>query len=299
MYDVIIIGGGPAGMTAGIYLARAGLKTLILEKETIGGQISGAFNVENYPGFINITGPDLSNKMYEQVINAGAEYEFENVVNIENNDIKRVITEDNTYETKSVIIATGSKYRRLGLAVEEKFIGKGIHFCTSCDAAFYKDKVVAVIGGGNTAVSSALNLADLVEKVYLIYRGEELKSEKSLSDELLTKENIEIMYKSTVENFNGNQVLESIDIKKDGNKENIKLDGVFESIGMDAQTELVDNLLTKNSANYIMSDDCKTNIEGIFVAGDCREKEIRQLTTATSDGTIAATLAIQYVKSNK
>lgn len=296
MHDVIIVGGGPAGMTAGIYLARAGIKTLILERETIGGQIAAAINVENYPGFFKITGPELSSNMYDQVINAGAEYEFENVINIHNGEIKKVVTEDNSYDCKVVIIATGSKHRKLGLDAHDKYIGNGVHFCTSCDAAFYKNKTVAVVGGANTAVSNTLFLADIAEKVYLIYRGNELKSEKSLVDELLTKSNVEIMYNATVENINGETALESIDIKKDGIKETLVLDGLFESIGMDAQTELVDNLLTKNESNYIISDDCTTSIEGIFVAGDCREKEVRQLTTAASDGTIAATLAIRYLK---
>ena len=299
MHDVIIVGGGPAGMTAGIYLARAGIKTLILERETIGGQIAAAINVENYPGFLKITGPELSSNMYDQVINAGAEYEFENVINIHNGEIKKVVTEDNSYDCKAVIIATGSKYRKLGLDAEDKYVGNGVHFCTSCDGSFYKNKTVAVVGGANTAVSNALYLADIAKKVYLIYRGSELKSEKSLANELQKKQNVEILFNTTVENINGETSLESVDIKKGGTKEILKLDGLFESIGMDAQTELVDNLLTKNEANYIISDECLTNLEGIFVAGDCRVKDVRQLTTATSDGTIAATLAIKYLKRSK
>lgn len=296
MYDVIIVGGGPAGMTAGIYLGRAGLKTLILERETIGGQIAIAINVENYPGFMSISGPEIANNMYEQVLNAGVEYEFENVINIHNGEIKQVVTEDNSYETKSVIIATGSKYRKLGLDVEDKYIGKGVHFCTSCDAAFYKDKEVAVVGGANTAVSNALFLSDIASKVYLIYRGSELKSEKKLAKEIVKKKNVEIMYNTTVEHIIGEDHLESIDIKTGAMMSNLKIDALFESIGMDAQTELVDNLLKKNNENYIISDDCTTDIEGIFVAGDCREKDVRQLTTAASDGTIAAILATKYLQ---
>ncbi|MDD4187576.1 MAG: FAD-dependent oxidoreductase [Bacilli bacterium] len=298
MYDVIIVGGGPAGMTAGLYLARAGIKTLILEKETVGGQIAAAINVDNYPGHLTITGSEISTIMYEQVINAGAEYEFENVINIHNGKIKQVVTEDNVYDCKVVIIASGSKYRKLGLDAEDKYVGNGVHFCTACDGAFYKDKEVAVVGGANTAVANAIYLADIAKKVYLINRGSELKSEKVRVNELLKKTNVEIMYNTTVENINGEKHLETIDIKTAGITKNLKIDGLFESIGMDAETELVDNLLVKNDCNYIMSKDCTTDIEGIFVAGDCREKDVRQLTTATSDGTITAYLAIDYLKGN-
>ncbi|MDD2505228.1 MAG: FAD-dependent oxidoreductase [Bacilli bacterium] len=300
MYDVIMVGGGPAGITAGIYTARAGLKTLILERETIGGQIAVAINVENYPGFISITGPDLANNMYEQALHSGAEYEFENVINIHNGEIKKVVTEDNSYDAKTVIIATGTKYRKLGLDAETKYVGNGVHFCTSCDGAFYKDKIVAVVGGANTAVSNALYLSDIAAKVYLIYRGDKLKSEKKLEKELLKKANVEIMFNSTVEDLIGEKKLEEIKIKQKGMVSNLKIDGLFESIGMDAQTELVDDLLQKSEDNYIISQDCTTDREGIFVAGDCREKkEIRQLTTASSDGTVAATLVIEHLQNKK
>lgn len=299
MYDVIIIGGGPAGMTAGIYLARAGLKTLILEKETIGGQIASAAKVENYPGYLSISGAELSSNIYDQVINAGADYEFENVINIENGDIKKVITEDNSYECQTVIIATGSKYRKLGLETEEKFIGNGLHFCTSCDGSFYKDKIVAVIGGANSALCNVLYLSDIAKKVYLIYRGNELKGEKVIADQLMKKENVEILFNTSVEKINGSVSVENIDIKKEGKQKQLNIDGIFVSIGMDAQTDLVDNLLEKNECNYIVSSNCKTNLDGIFVAGDCRVKELRQLTTATSDGAIAASLVIKFLKNQK
>lgn len=299
MYDVIIVGGGPAGMTAGIYLARAGLKTLILEKETIGGQIALAAKVENYPGYLSISGAELSSNMYDQVVNAGADFEFENVINIENSEIKKVITEENKYEAKAVIIATGSKYRKLGLDTETKFIGNGVHFCTSCDGSFYRNKTVAIIGGANSALCNAIYLADIVSKLYLIYRGNELKGEKVIADSLIAKPNVEILFNTVVEKINGDDSVESIDIKKDGKKENLAVNGIFVSIGMDAQTELVDSLLKKNEYNYIVSDDCKTNLEGIFVAGDCRAKDLRQITTAVSDGAIAASLVIKYINNKK
>lgn len=184
MYDCIIIGGGPAGMTAALYTARAGLKTLILEKESIGGQISTTTTVENFPGFNEIGGGELSIKMYEQVINAGATFLFEEVIKIKNDTIKIVKTKENIYEAKTIIIATGATYRKLNIENEDKFIGRGIHFCASCDANFYKNKDVAVIGGGNTAVTNALYLADVAKTVYLIYRGDILKCEPILFEKI-------------------------------------------------------------------------------------------------------------------
>ena len=296
MYDSIIVGGGPAGLTAGIYLARAGFKTLILEKEGIGGQIASSPVVENYPGFTTISGSDLANNMYEQAISYGVDIEVENVIDIVLTPKKKVKTDYNEYECKTVIIATGSKYRKLGLSTENKFMGDSIHYCVSCDGFFYKDKTVAVIGGGNTAVINALYLADIAKKVYLVEICDELKCEKQNEEKLRSKSNVEIHLESSVEKFIGEDKLESIEINTKGEIKNIKVDGVFESIGMAAQTELTSRLLDRNEYDYIISDDCKTKIDGIFVAGDCRTKDIRQLTTATSDGTIAANLAIKYMR---
>ena len=296
MYDVIIIGGGPAGLTAGIYCLRANLKTLILEKESFGGQIASSPLVENYPGFLQISGVELGNKLYEQVENLGADIEVEEALEIIPGKIKKVITDYNTYETKSIIIATGSKYRLLGLDNEEKYLGNGISFCTSCDGAFYKNKITAVIGGGNTAVTNAIYLSDICEKVYLIYRGEKLKCEEKLIEKLKNKNNIEPILNSNVIKLNGENVLEEITIRSGKEDKVIKIDGMFISIGMDPSTEIVKSLLKLNENNYIISSDCKTNVEGIFVAGDCREKNLRQLTTATSDGAIAATNVISYIK---
>lgn len=296
MYDIIIVGGGPAGMTAAIYTARAGLKTLVLEKESIGGQISTTSQVENYPGFMKISGGELSINMYDQVLNTGAEFEFETVTELIDGKTKKVITSDNEYECKAIIVASGAKYRKLGTESEKKFIGRGIHFCTSCDAAFYKEKTVAVIGGGNSAVTNALSLSDLATKVYLIYRGDKLKCEKDLEIKAIEKENIEILYNATVEEFLGEENLEEIKVKINNDIKNIKIDGVFESIGMVPATKFIVNTLDIDEAEYIVSDDCNTDKEGIFVAGDCRTKSVRQLTTATNDGTLAAILAINYIK---
>ena len=299
MYDVIIIGGGPAGLTAGIYTLRANLKTLIIEKETIGGQISSSPLVENYPGFISITGAELSNNLYEQVDKLGGEIELEEVLEIVPGKLKKVITDYNTYEAKSIIIATGAKYRMLGLDSEEKLIGKGIHFCTSCDGAFYKNKDVAVIGGANTAVTNAIYLSNICKKVYLICRKDKLKCESALINEVEKINNIEIIYNATVEKIYGNDNLEKIKIQIEDNYKEINLDGMFISIGLDAQSDLAENIIPLNEEKYIIADNCKTNIEGIFVAGDCREKSVRQLTTAVNDGAISANLAISYLKMNR
>lgn len=295
MYDLIIIGAGPAGLTAGIYAGRANIKTLILEKESIGGQISSSPLVENYPGYLSISGSDLSNNLFDQVMNLNVEFEIEEVKEIKNDSIKQVITEDNIYNTKAIIIATGSKYRLLGLENEQNLIGKGIHFCTTCDGPFYKNKVVAVIGGGNTAVTNAIYLSELCEKVYLICRKDQLTCEEKLIKEVNKIDNINIIYNSTVTEIIGKQELSSIKITNSNTSKIIKLDGMFESIGMVPQTACA-KVLQKDKHKYILSNDCLTDIPGIFVAGDCREKNVRQLTTAVSDGSITAIEAIKYIK---
>ncbi len=293
MYDTIIIGCGPAGMTSAIYLARQNKKVLILEKETIGGQISSSPLVENYPGFKAISGSELSNNMFDQVMDLGVDFELEEVLKIEDGKVKKVITDSNTYETKTIIIATGCKYRLLGLENETNLIGKGIHFCVSCDGAFYKDKTVAVIGGGNSAVINAISLSEICKKVYVIQNLGELTSEKNLAEKLRSKENVEIITSSVVSKINGEDSLESIEINND---KTIELDGMFISIGMVPQNSFVKDLISLDKYNYVDSIDCKTNIPGIFVAGDLRTKPYRQVTTAVNDGTIAANLVIDFLK---
>lgn len=298
MYDCVIIGGGPAGLTAGIYLARANKKILILEKESIGGQIASSPLVQNYPGFVSITGAELANNLYEQIEKLNVPLELEEVLKIEDGkEIKKIITDYNTYECKSVIIATGAKYKLLGLENEIDLIGKGIHFCVSCDGAFYKNKDVAVIGGGNTAVTNAIYLANICHKVYLVCRKDTFKCEDELIREASSLENIEIIYKSNVKRINGKDELESIDLINEKNEErNLVVSAMFVSIGLNAQSELANNLLTLNENKYIITNECNTNVPGIFVAGDVREKTVRQLATAVNDGAIAATCAINYLK---
>lgn len=298
MYDIIIVGCGPAGMTAAIYAARANKKVLIIEKETIGGQMASSPLIENYPGFTSISGSELANNMYDQVCNLGVDIELEEVTSIVDGETKKVITDCNEYETKTVIIATGSKYRLLGLENEENLIGKGIHFCTACDGIFFKDKIVAVVGGGNSAVINAITLADICKKVYVIQNLEKLTCESILESNLREKNNVEIITSSVVTKLAGEDSLEGIFINTNGNEEEITLDGMFISIGLTPQSEFVNKLLKINKYGYIESKDCVTTVPGIFVAGDCRDKAFRQVTISTSDGTVAATEAINYLNKN-
>ncbi len=295
MYDIIIIGCGPAGMTAGIYGARANKKVLILEKETIGGQMSSSPIIENYPGYLSISGSELANNMYEQASNLGVEIELDEAKKVEINDYVKVIGEDGEYKGKTLIVATGSKYRLLGLPNEEELIGKGIHFCVACDGAFYKDKVVAVIGGGNSAVTNALALSEYVKKVYLIQNLDVLTAEGILVDKVNAKDNVEVILNANVIKINGSEELNGIVIKKDGKDKEIKLDGMFISIGLIPQSEIVKDILPINKYGYIETNNCCTDIPCVFVAGDCRDKENRQITIATSDGTMAIMSALKYL----
>lgn len=292
IYDSIIIGCGPAGMTAAIYLARQNKKVLILEKESIGGQIASSPLVENYPGFTAISGAELANNMYEQVTNLNVDIELEEVTDIIDGDVKEVVTSDNTYKTKTIIIATGCKYRLLGLDNEIDLIGSGIHFCVSCDGAFYKGKTVAVIGGGNSAMINALSLSEICKKVYIIQNLADLTGENNIKEKLLSKDNVELITNSVVSKITGDSSLESITINND---KVIKLDGMFISIGMVPNVSFINNNVKLDDRNYIVSDECKTNINGIFVAGDVRNKIYRQVTTAVNDGTICANLVIEYL----
>ena len=295
MYDAIVIGAGPAGLTAGIYLARGGAKTLIIEKESIGGQIASSPLVENYPGFKSVSGSELVDTFYEQVVDLGVDIELGDVKSIENSEIKKVFVDNAVYETKTVIIATGVKHRKLNLEKEEEFIGSGIHFCATCDGPFYKNKVVAVVGGANSAVINAIYLSSLCDKVYLIYRGKDLKCEKKLKEKVSKLKNVEILLNSNVIQYLGVDKLEKIVVKDLNCEKEIQVDGLFLSIGMDPETSIKLNL-NKTDNDYYDSVDTLTNLPGIFVAGDCRNKNVRQVTTAVSDGTVAAINALNYLQ---
>ena len=298
MYDVVIIGAGPAGLTAAIYARRAAKKVLVLEAKVYGGQIVNTLDIENYPAEEHISGYDFATKLYNQAKNLGAEIVFEKVISIEaNGKQKKVITTDNVYEAGSVIIATGSKNKKLGLPNEDQLIGKGISYCATCDGAFYKNKKVAVVGGGNTALEDALYLADVAEKVYLIHRRSEFRGEDSTVSRLKGKESIQFVLNSNVTKLNAGNKLESIEVASaDGKVRTIEIDGLFVAIGRIPESKAFANLIKLDDAGYIEADEkCHTNVDGIFVAGDSRTKDVRQLVTATSDGAIAATEAVKYI----
>lgn len=298
MYDIIIVGAGPAGLTAAIYGRRALKSVLVLEALSYGGQIINTLDIENYPAAAHISGFDFATNLYNQVKELGAEVKFEKVTNITDmGDIKKVATAKNEYEAKTIILATGADNRKLGLENEDSLIGKGISYCATCDGNFFKGKDVAVVGGGNTALEDTLYLTDLVNKVYLIHRRDEFRGDPTIVEKLKEKDNVEFVYNSNVTKLISNDKLEAIEVtNKDGSKKEIKVSGLFVAIGKVPENENFKELISLDDSGYIIaSEDCHTNIEGIFVAGDNRVKELRQLVTATSDGAIAATEAVKYI----
>ena len=296
IYDVIVIGAGPAGLTAAIYLARANKKVLVLEANSYGGAIINSPNIANYPACPNISGFDFANKLYEQVKDLGVNILFEKAIDIKNNKIKSVITVKNKYFTKSIIIATGLKYRKLGLEKEEDLIGRGISYCATCDGNFYKGKIVAVVGGGNTAIEDALYLSDMAREVYLIHRRDTFRAFAKTVSLLKEKNNVHFILNSTITSIEGNHHLESITVLNNKNeRKNMIVDGLFVAIGQDPETKEFKNVVRMNQDGYIMDKNMRTNRKGIFVAGDVREKTIRQLVTATSDGCLASCAAIDYL----
>ncbi len=296
-YDVIVVGCGPAGLSAAIYALRAEKTVLILEKETIGGQITSSPMVENYPGYSHISGSELMEKMYDQALELGAQIELEEVLSIKDGETKEVTTDMNTYTCKALIIASGAKNRRLGLEKEEELFGDGISTCVTCDGAFYKDKNVGVIGGGNSAMSATIGLLELCKEITLINAGDKLMAEKVTVDRIERKRNVKIINGAKVVELLGEKgKFEGVVIEhKDGKKETLNFDGIFVEIGQVPQSEIVKGLLEIDSNGYIVSNETLTNKEGIFVAGDVRVKSVRQLTTACADGSIAAINAIRYL----
>jgi thioredoxin reductase (NADPH) len=298
MYDIIIVGAGPAGLTAAIYARRASKKVLVLEAKSYGGQIINTLDIENYHVEAHISGFDFATKLYNQAKDLGAEILFEKVVDInDQGTTKEVITTKNTYQAKAIILATGCENRKLGLSNEEELVGKGISYCATCDGAFYKNKDVAVVGGGNTALEDTLYLSDIVNKVYLIHRRDEFRADESTVEELKQKSNVEFILNSNVTKLNANERLESIEVtNKEGSIREVKVDGLFVAVGQIPENENFKKIINVDNAGYIIAgEDCTTNIPGIFVAGDNRTKELRQLVTATSDGAIAASKAIKYI----
>lgn len=293
MYDIIIVGAGPAGLTAALYGGRANKKVLVLESKSYGGQIVNAYKIENYPGIPHISGFEYATTLYNQVKDLGVEIKFETVIKIDKE--KNVETTQNKYQAKAIILATGSENRNLNLENENKYIGKGISYCATCDGNFFKDKVVAVIGGGNTALEDALYLSNIVKKVYLIHRRDTFKGEEKSVVELRSKNNVEFILNSSVVKLNGDNLLESIDIEDgDKNIKTIGLNGLFIAIGRAPKNDIFSDVVDLDENGYFESTDgIHTNVEGIYVAGDARKKELRQLATAIGDGANAASMAIK------
>lgn len=301
MYDIIIIGAGPAGLTAAIYAGRADKRVLIIEKETFGGQITFSPRVENYPGMLSASGNEIAEKFLEQVMNLGTEIELCEALSIRDlGDHKVVETSSGNFEAKAVIIATGSKHRHLGVEGEEKFIGEGVSFCAVCDGAFYKGKKVAVIGGGNTALQDAVLLSESASSVTIVQNLPYLTGEKKLEEILRSRSNVSFIFETSVTEICGDKSLSSIKLKNNSTNEESELfvDGVFVAIGQVPENKPFEELAELNEYGYIISDEsCVTKTNGVFVAGDCRTKAIRQVTTAAADGSISALAAIKYIDS--
>lgn len=295
MYDIIIVGAGPAGMTAALYALRANKNVLVLEAKVYGGQIINTPVIDNYPAAPGISGFDFANNLYKQITDLGCTIKFETVIGIEE-DLS-VVTNKETYKGKSIIIATGVENRKLNIENEEKLIGKGVSYCATCDGHFYKEKVVAVNGGGNTALEDALYLSNLCNDVYLIHRRDEFRGEEKYVDELKLKDNVHFILNSTIKSINGTDKLESITVIDKGNKEEtINIDGLFIAIGQTPNNEIFGNLIELENGYIKSNDGVHTNKDKIYVAGDTRVKYLRQLTTAVSDGSIAATVAIKEME---
>ncbi len=299
MYDVIVIGGGPAGLTAALYSRRAGKTALVIEKSTFGGQITFSPCVENIPGFTSLSGNEFAEKMVDQAIFQGVEMENYTVTGVKTEEGKiTVSTDGGDFEARAVIIATGAKHRLLGLPREEEFVGNGISFCAVCDGAFYTGADVAVIGGGNSALQEALLLADLAKSVTVVQNLDFLTGEKALEEKLRERENVKIITGSVVDAYLGASELTGIRIKeeKSGKTTDIAVSGVFLAVGLIPQNEPFSELIKLDERGYALSgEDCRTDRKGVFVAGDCRRKRIRQVTTAAADGAVAALAACDYI----
>lgn len=297
VYDVIIIGAGPAGLTAGIYAKRAMMNTVLIEKVGIGGQIMKTHNIENYPGYPQISGIELMQKMEEHAKKFDVETTFSEVLEIKDRgDVKTITTSDNEIETRTVIIATGTSPRRLGVPGEANFTGKGVSTCATCDGFFFRGKDVALIGGGDSAIVEAIFLTKMVNKVYVIHRRDELRAEMINQKRAFDNPKIEFVWNSNVQSIEGNDMVQKITIKNKITEEVTQLDvsGVFMYVGVDPNTGFV-NSDKDNSGFLKTSPDLSTSIPGIFAAGDCRVTLLRQVATAVGDGALAAVSAQRYI----
>ena len=301
-YDVIIIGGGAAGMTAALYSLRSGKSVLLLEKETIGGQIAKSPRVENFPTIKEISGEELSSKLFDQIMDLGCEFELDTVTKLEKieNEFK-VTGEYGTYGSKSVIIATGLEHRKINIENEDELIGKGVSYCAVCDGAFYKDEDVCLIGDGNTALQYSILLSNYCKKVYVCTLFDKFFGDDILVKKLKERENVEIIQNVSLTKFIANDELEGLLFKntKDDSLLELKVKGCFIAIGQIPNNDIFNNLVDLDKNGYILvNEDLETKTKGLFVAGDCRQKKVRQLTTAVSDGAMASVGAVSYIDKN-
>ena len=299
--DITIIGAGPAGITAAVYAARAGFKVVIVEKNIYGGQSSIIENIENYPGFLKISGADFAEVLYKQAKNFGVEFVFGEAVNVDfsGNMKKIVISDNNEIISKSVIIANGLKRRTLGCLGEKEFTGRGVSYCATCDGAFFKNKSVLVVGGGNTALEDALYLSGICKDVTIIVRKGNFRGEKILVDSVEKTDNIKISFNSVVKEIRGSKKVESVVLCDDDGNKVLNVDGVFIAIGYQPSNEIYSGKIDINESGYFSSDEnCETNVKGVYVAGDCRVKSLRQIATAVGDGAVAGNAAAAFVRNN-
>lgn len=301
MTDLIIIGAGPAGLASAIYAIRAGLSVKVFEELSPGGQAAVTPEIENYPAVKKISGADFALNLFEQATSLGAEVEFESVLGIETDGKTKIVKTDlGVYSAKAVIIANGAKRRKLDIKGEDEFSGRGVSYCAVCDGSFYKHKTVAVIGGGNTALEDALYLANICDKVYLVHRRDEFRATQNLVKKVKENEKIEILYSFVPEEISGTDSVNSIKLSSTKNGESISLetDGVFVAIGLEPDNSRFENVVLLENGYIKAGEDQKTSCEGVFAAGDTRTKSVRQVVTAASDGTVAATHAVEFINNN-
>ncbi len=300
MYDTIIIGAGPAGMTAALYAARSNLKVALLERGIPGGQMNNTADIENYPGYANISGPELAEKMFEPLENLGVEHLFGLVEKIEDRgDFKEIITEDERFETKTVIIASGANHRHLGVPGEEDYNSRGVSYCAVCDGAFFRDEDLLVVGGGDSAVEEAIFLTRFAKSVTIVHRRDELRAQKVLQDRAFANEKIRFVWDSVVESIHGDErKVTGVTFKnvKTGELSQAEFGGIFIYVGLDPVSEFAADLGITDEAGWILTDhQMKTSVAGIYAVGDVRQKDLRQITTAVGDGAIASQEAYQYL----
>jgi thioredoxin reductase (NADPH) len=298
-YDVVIVGGGPAGLTAGLYAARAGLKSVLLERGIFGGQIVNARLVENYPGFPEgISGAELGEFMHRQAVKHGLDILITEVTGVGTGSSYKISTTEGDIQTKSIIIAAGSEYRKLGVAGEERLSGRGVSYCATCDGFFFRDREVAVVGGGDTSITDALELAQHCRKVYIIHRRDQLRATKALQEKAFSQPKIELVWNTVVDEIVGDKMLKSLHLRnvKTGQSSNLEVDGIFVAVGIKPNNQVFSQLVVLDEAGFIVTDELmRTSAPGIFAAGDIRHNSFRQIINAAGDGAAAAISAFKYL----